>query len=128
VHDYLSIQALGRAEDARQREQVDVRHIRSLGSCWRTEQRRRLCTGARESSGCLLFFANDNVEPFERRVIEDRGIAEVRLAEAAADPSGAADAVVNGWARQFERLLVHLDVDVLDFVNMPLAENTPNRR
>lgn len=34
--------------------------------------------------------------------------------------------MVGGWARQFERLLVHLDVDVLDYVDMPLAEN--NRR
>lgn len=74
----------------------------------------------------VLFFANDNVEPFERRVIEQLGIAEVRLAEVAADPSSAAEAVATGWARQFDRLLVHLDLDVLDFVDMPLAEN--NRR
>jgi arginase len=72
----------------------------------------------------VLFFANDNVEPFERQVIDDLGIAEVRLAEVAADPSSAAEAVAAGWARQFERLLVHLDLDVLDFVDMPLAENT----
>jgi arginase len=32
--------------------------------------------------------------------------------------------VVNGWARKFERLLIHLDVDVLDFADVPLAENT----
>jgi arginase len=74
----------------------------------------------------VLFFANDNVEPFERQVIEELGIAEVRLAEVAADPARAAEAVATGWARQFERMLVHLDLDVLDFVNMPLAEN--NRR
>jgi arginase len=74
----------------------------------------------------LLFFANDNVEPFERRVIGELGIAEVRLAKVAADPSGSAEGVVAGWARRFDRLLVHLDVDVLDFVDMPLAEN--NRR
>ena len=71
----------------------------------------------------VLFFANDNVEPFERQVIDELGIAEVRLADVAADPSSAAEAVVGGWARQFERLLVHLDVDVLDYVDMPLAEN-----
>lgn len=74
----------------------------------------------------VLFFANDNVEPFERQIIDELGIAEVRLTDVAADPSSAAEAVVSGWARQFERLLVHLDVDVLDFVDMPLAEN--NRR
>lgn len=31
---------------------------------------------------------------------------------------------MTGWARKFERLLIHLDVDVLDFADMPLAENT----
>ena len=74
----------------------------------------------------ILYFATDNIEPFERQVIRELGIAEVRLAAVAADPSSAAAAVVTGWARQFERLLVHLDLDVLDFVDMPLAEN--NRR
>jgi arginase len=72
----------------------------------------------------VLYFANDNVEPFERRVIEELGIPEVRLAEVVPDPSRAAEGVAAGWARQFERLLVHLDLDVLDFVDMPLAENT----
>ncbi len=72
----------------------------------------------------VLFFANDNVEPFERQIIEDFGIAEVRLADVVAAPSSAAQAVVAGWGRQFERLLIHLDVDVLDYVDMPLAENT----
>ncbi|MGH7526905.1 MAG: arginase family protein [Gemmatimonadales bacterium] len=72
----------------------------------------------------MLFFANDNVESFERQIIEDLGIAEGRLADVVADPSSAAEAVVGGWARQFERLLVHLDVDVLDYVDMPLAEET----
>jgi arginase len=70
------------------------------------------------------FFANDNVEPSERQIITSRGIAEVRLTSVAEDPAAAAHHVVNGWAAQFERLLVHLDVDVLDFVDMPLAENT----
>ena len=72
----------------------------------------------------LLLFGNDNVEAFERQVIDRLGIAEVRLAEVVADPTGAAAAVVDGWARQFERLLIHLDVDVLDYADMPLAENT----
>lgn len=74
----------------------------------------------------VLFFANDNSKPFERRIIEERGIAEVRLADVVANPSGAAQAVADGWAQQFEQLLVHLDVDVLDYLDIPLAEN--NRR
>jgi arginase len=44
----------------------------------------------------ILFFANDNSKPFERKIIEDRGIAEVMLAAVATDPSGAARFVVDG--------------------------------
>jgi len=72
----------------------------------------------------ILFFANENIKPFERRIIEEWGIAEVRLADVVADPMGAAHSVIDGWAQRFERLLIHLDVDVLDYLDMPLAENT----
>jgi arginase len=72
----------------------------------------------------VLFFSDGNVESFERTVIQKLDIAEVPLAEVLRDPSGCGAAVANGWARQFERLLVHLDVDVLDFGDLPLAENT----
>jgi arginase len=72
----------------------------------------------------VLLFADDNSTPFERKVIEERGIAEVRLAQVAADPVGTARAVVDGWARTFGRLLVHVDVDVLDYLDFPIAENT----
>jgi arginase len=70
----------------------------------------------------VLLFADNNSTAFERGIIEERGIAEVRLAQVAADPSGAAREVVNGWARRFGRLLVHVDVDVLDYLDMPIAE------
>jgi arginase len=76
----------------------------------------------------VLFFANDNSKPFERKIIENRDIAEVTLATVAADPSGAARSVADGWARRFDRLLVHLDLDVLDYLDMPLAEERRRNR
>jgi arginase len=76
----------------------------------------------------VLFFANDNSKPFERKIIEDRGIAEIGLATVVTDPSGAARSVVDGWARRFDRLLVHLDLDVLDYADMPLAEEHRRNR
>lgn len=72
----------------------------------------------------LLYFAIDNVEPFELQVIRELGIENVPLAQVASEPAAAAERVVNDWARKFELLLIHLDVDVLDFADMPLAENT----
>jgi arginase len=71
----------------------------------------------------VLYFSTDNVEPFERDIIDKLSIANIRLKEVVADPVAAAHKAVN-WATRFDRLLIHLDVDVLDYVDMPLAENT----
>ncbi len=72
----------------------------------------------------VLLFADDNSTAFERAIIDDRRIEEVRLDQVIADPTAAARGVVDGWAGRFGRLLVHVDVDVLDYVDFPLAENT----
>lgn len=72
----------------------------------------------------VLLFAQLNPTPFERGVIEEHDIAWVRHDEVRADPVAAAEQVVTGWATQFDQLLVHLDIDVLDFADAPLAENT----
>jgi arginase len=76
----------------------------------------------------VLLFASDNVTTAERRVIEAQGIAEVRLAEVALDPAGAARVIAQGWARAFERVLIHVDVDVLDYLDLPIAEETRRNR
>ena len=75
------------------------------------------------NDGDILFFANNNSKPFEREIIESRRIREVRLREVVADPVGSSRSIVSGWAQRFDRLLVHVDVDVLDYIDMPLAEN-----
>ncbi|WP_104106169.1 arginase family protein [Nocardioides sp. 616] len=72
----------------------------------------------------VLLFGQVDPTSFERDVIEDRGIAWVHHDEVRDDPVEAAIGVVKGWAAQFDRVLVHLDVDVVDFADAPLAENT----
>ena len=76
----------------------------------------------------ILLFAADNVTTAERRVIDTQGIAEVPLAEVASDPAGAARDIAQGWARGFERVLIHVDVDVLDYLDLPIAEETRRNR
>jgi arginase len=71
----------------------------------------------------VLFFGTGNVTPPERAIIDRHKMAEIPLGEVAADPLAAAHKAA-GWGRKFERLLIHLDVDVLDYIAMPLAENT----
>jgi arginase len=72
----------------------------------------------------VLFFGSGNYTLAERRIIEANRMAEVPATEVAADPAAAAQFVLSGFARRFDRLLIHLDVDVLDFADIPLAENT----
>jgi arginase len=76
----------------------------------------------------VLLFASDNATKAERLVIEAQGIAEVQLAEVASDPAGAARVIAEGWARRFERVLIHVDVDVLDYLDLPIAEETRRNR
>jgi arginase len=76
----------------------------------------------------VLLFAADNITDSERWVIDSRGIEVVRLAEVAADATGAARDVVERWASRVDRLVVHVDVDVLDYLELPIAENTRRNR
>jgi arginase len=76
----------------------------------------------------VLLFANGSSTDFERRTIDELGIQEVRLTEVTSNPEGSARGVVDGWARRFERLLVHVDADVLDFLDFPIAEETRRYR
>jgi arginase len=70
----------------------------------------------------VLLFARqeDQTRRAEREAIEAHGIESIMVEEVAADPRGAAART----ARRFDRYLVHFDVDVIDFVDLPLSENT----
>jgi arginase len=69
------------------------------------------------------FFANGNVNDFERNIIDTKNIRETKLQEVAKDPVGTAREICNNWAFRFEHILIHLDVDVLDYVDFQIAEN-----
>jgi arginase len=70
----------------------------------------------------LLYFAVANITPPEAETIRDRGIKVISRDEALAD-IGAATARVAEWASGFDCVLVHFDVDVLAFIDFPIAEN-----
>jgi arginase len=72
----------------------------------------------------IFYFGVDNIEPFEQRQIAERGLRAIRLPQVAEDPLRAARVVLDTWGRNFDALLVHLDVDVLDYVDTQLAENS----
>jgi arginase len=70
----------------------------------------------------LLAADPSQTKPAEREAIESNGVAVVPMAEAIADPAGAAARALA--MLDHEVLLVHFDVDVVDFVDLPLSENT----
>ena len=76
----------------------------------------------------IVLFGLGNATPAEEGTIADLQVRTVTVATVAADPSGSARALVEGWAHRFERLLVHVDVDVLDYLDLPIAENVRRNR
>ena len=69
------------------------------------------------------FFAYGNMTDFEKEVIDKYKIKETNWQDVAKDPTGTASKICQTWAPQFDRILIHLDLDVLDYVDMQLAEN-----
>ena len=69
----------------------------------------------------MLLFGrqDDQTRPAEREAIERHGIESILVEEVA--PTRAAGVRA---AQRFDRYLVHFDVDVVDFTDMPLSENT----
>jgi arginase len=72
----------------------------------------------------FLSYGPDQATPFELDQMERRGLARVSVDEVAADPEGAARRVIEEFGARFARLLVHFDVDTVDFNDAPLSENT----
>jgi arginase len=70
----------------------------------------------------ILYFGIDNIERDEARTLRERALRQLTLNDVQADPQAAAREAV-AWAAQYDNLLVHLDVDVLSYVDFPIAEN-----
>jgi arginase len=60
---------------------------------------------------------------FERAVIEGRNISVIPADDVAADSEHAARRARESIEDRCDRLVVHFDVDVIDFTDMPLSEN-----
>jgi arginase len=72
----------------------------------------------------LLFgYAPERATPAERNAIARHELAVVTQAEVARDPGLAAGRALE-WAANRGPFLAHVDADVIDFAELPLAENT----
>jgi arginase len=71
----------------------------------------------------VLGHEHSQATDWERSVIAERSIAVVAAEALRADPAAAAQRALARLA-DATRVIVHLDVDVVDFVDAPLSENT----
>jgi arginase len=72
----------------------------------------------------LLFaWGSEQATPFERAVIDRRDISVIPVDEVGTSPERAARRARELIEDRCDRLLVHFDVDVVDFTDMPLSEN-----
>jgi len=72
----------------------------------------------------LFAYGPEKRTPFELEQIERLGVRGTPVEEVAANPGASAARALDSFADKDAPLLVHLDVDVVDFMDMPLSENT----
>lgn len=74
----------------------------------------------------VVLFAHgmEQATPWERDQIERLGLARVPVEQVRQDAAAAAQRGVGIMRSRFDRFVVHLDVDVIDFTDAPLSENT----
>jgi arginase len=78
----------------------------------------------RDDEILLFSYDPDQATAFEREVLDVRRLGRVPVGEVAADPQGASARALKDFGSRFDRLLVHFDVDTIDFTDAPLSENT----
>jgi arginase len=72
----------------------------------------------------LLGFDATQATAWEREQVLAQAVSVVDVAALAADPSGAAHAALATVPAEHEAIAVHFDVDIVDFIDAPLSENT----
>jgi arginase len=77
-----------------------------------------------ENDDVFLFsYGPEQATEWEREAIERRRLKGIPVGEVAADPEGAATRALADMGPRSDRLLVHFDVDTVDFTDLPLSEN-----
>ena len=69
----------------------------------------------------IRMFAAENITPAERAVVDRVGLQIEPLAAIVDDPAAVVERT-RAWAASYDRLLVHVDIDVLDYAKFPIAE------
>ena len=72
----------------------------------------------------LLFaWGREGAQPGEREAVDRLGVEAITDDQVRADAAGAAQRALDSLTSRVDRVLVHFDVDVVDFTDTPLSEN-----
>ncbi len=76
----------------------------------------------------LLGYGPEHTTTFESGVIERRGIHAIPVEVVATSPEETAAAALAALPSQVDHVLVHFDVDIIDFTDLPLSEERVRNR
>jgi arginase len=97
-------------------------HARGRGRRARARRGRR--TPLLSPEQVLLFaWGRDGAQEHEREVVDRLWLEAIIVDEVRSDPAAAAAKAIESLASRSDRILVHFDVDVIDFTDTPLSEN-----
>jgi arginase len=71
----------------------------------------------------VLGWGPEQATPHEREAVERLGLEAIPVDEVRIDPAGCAQRALDTLGSRVDRVLVHFDVDVIDFTDTPLSEN-----
>jgi arginase len=71
----------------------------------------------------VLGWGPDQATPYERDAIDRLELEAIPVKEVRNDPAGAATRAIHILSGAADRVLLHFDVDVIDFTDTPLSEN-----
>jgi arginase len=74
----------------------------------------------------VLLFAQDNITDSEAAIVAAKRVTVETLDEVHRDPGVAARRAID-WASGHDELWVHVDADVLSWIDFPIAENSRRR-
>ena len=72
-------------------------------------------------------FIPEQASEFECKQIQKLNIRVIDWKTLAGNPEDEITKLLETWGKEFDRLLVHFDVDVLNFTDMPIADTTASR-
>lgn len=81
----------------------------------------------KSSDVAVVGFIPEQASDFEREQIQALNLRVVDWEAIARDPSGGIASLLETWGNHCDHLLVHFDVDVLNFTETPIAETTASR-